>query len=136
MEEAGGPDRFEAHARVWVGGQLLEQVQGVRHAIAPVAQHACGGGAGAEIRRAEHFVQQVDVDDVVVLVDPQGLQQVVLVVGIVLVEVGDPSCGAAITCVAVAAAQLDPGPVAHAVLGLLEQVEQLLDRLAGDLDGL
>ena len=40
------------------------------------------------------------------------------------------------TAVGVARRQLDLGAVADAVLGLLEQVEQLLDRLAGDLGGL
>ena len=45
-EEAGGAHRFQPNARVLVGRQLAEQVERVRHAVAPVAQDARGGGPG------------------------------------------------------------------------------------------
>ena len=98
-----------------VGGQLLEEVQRVRHAVAPVAEHARGRGPGAEVRRGEHALQQLHVDDVVVLVHPERFEHVVLVIRVVLVERGDPLLRCRDDLVAVAAAQLDPGAVANAV---------------------
>ena len=61
-----------------VGGLLLEQLQGVGHAVAPVAQHLGGRGPGPEIRRAEHFLEQIDIDDVVALMQPEHFQHVML----------------------------------------------------------
>ena len=79
-EEAGGPDGLEPHARMLVGGQLLEAARArSRHPVAPVAQHARRGGAGPEVGRRQHPLQQVGVDDVVVLVEPQRFEQLVLV---------------------------------------------------------
>ena len=113
---------------------FLSSSSGVGHAVAPVAQHARRRGPGVEVGRAKHPLEQLVVDDVVRLMQPQRFEQVVLVLGILRVESRrSTSCGAAITSSVFAAAQLDAGPIADAVLRLLEQVEQLVDRLAGDL---
>ena len=132
-EEARGPDRFEPDQRIGVGGQLLERVERLGNAVAPDAQDPRGGGPGVEVGRGEHPVEQLDVDDVLVLVGPEGFGQADAH------NRGRPcrawrprSSRAATTCAGVPRAQLGPGPVADAVLGVLEQIEQLLDRGAGD----
>ena len=56
-----------------------------------------------------------------------------LVIGVLLVQAGDPFLDGGDDLLGVAAAQFDLGAVAHAVFRLLEQVQQLLDRLAVDL---
>ncbi len=89
-EEAGGADGLKPDARIGIGGQLLEPIERIRHPVAPVAEHARGRGPGAEIARGQQPAQQLDVHDIVKLVDPQGLQQVVLIIDIVLIQVRDP----------------------------------------------
>ena len=47
--ETGGTHCFQTGARRFVLGHLLEERERIRHAIAPVAEHATGGGAGARL---------------------------------------------------------------------------------------
>ena len=58
--------------------------------IEPMVQHADAGGPGTELTCPEHPREQVRLDAVVVLENPEGLEQVVLVVGIGRVEPRDP----------------------------------------------
>ena len=85
-----------------------------------------------EVGRGEHPVEQLEVDDVLVLMGPEGFGQLVLIIGVGLVELGDPGLEGGDDLGGVPGAQLGPGPVADAVFGVLEQVEQLFDRGAGD----
>ncbi len=89
-EEARGPDRLEPDERIGVGGQLLEPVEGLGDAVAPDAEDPGGGGPGVEVGRGEHAIEQLDVDDVLVLMGPEGFGQVVLIIGVGLVEPGGP----------------------------------------------
>ena len=41
--QRGGPHGFEADARVRIGRELLEDVERIRHAVAPVTKHASRG---------------------------------------------------------------------------------------------
>ena len=77
-------DALEANARIGIGCQLLEPLQGVGYPGAPVAKYPRGRGPGAEVMRSEQAIQQLEVDDIVELVGPEGLQQVVFVVDVVL----------------------------------------------------
>ena len=89
-EEAGGPDRFEPDQRIGVGGQLLEQCRAPRGRGRARAEDPGGGGPGVEVGRGEHALEQLDVDDVLVLVHPEGFDQVMLIIGVGLVELRDP----------------------------------------------
>src|SRR5260370_28424792 len=60
----------------------------------------------------------------------------VLVVLVVLVQCLHPFHSCRNDLARIASAKLDPRPIANVVFRLLEQVEEALDRLAGDLDGL
>src|SRR5262249_7097026 len=72
-EEAGGANRLQAHARVRIDGEFLEQLQGVGYAFAPVAQHARRRGASAKVFEVKHLLKQIHLDDVVRLAQPQSL---------------------------------------------------------------
>ena len=89
-EKARRPDGFEPDQRIRVGGQLLERVERLRNAIAPDAKDSSGGGPGVEVGRGEDPVEQLEVDDVLVLMGPESFGQVVLIIGVGLVEPGDP----------------------------------------------
>ena len=84
--------------------------------------------------RSQQPVEQLDVDHIVELVDPEGLEQMVLVIRCPCVSrAADPCLQGRENLVGVPRSQLDLDPVPHSILGLLQQVEQSLDRLAGDL---
>jgi hypothetical protein len=85
-EIAGSADGFEADARAFVGGLSFQQIDGIGDAIAPIAEHARGGGAGVGLGGFEHALEQIGIDDVVPLMHPQRLGHVVLVGGIVFVQ--------------------------------------------------
>ncbi|MCL6431140.1 MAG: hypothetical protein K6V36_09815, partial [Anaerolineae bacterium] len=119
-----------------IGGQSLEQAQRLRHAVAPVAEHARGSGPCPEIRRGEQLLQQFHVDDIVRLVQPQRFQQVMLIICIVFIQTLYPLARGGEDQIGVAARQFDAGTVADAVFRLLEQLQQFLDRFSGDGGGL
>ncbi len=128
-EEARGPDGLEPDQRSGVGRQLLESVEGTGDAVPPGAQDAGGGGPGVEVGRGQHPVEQLDVDDVLVLMGPEGFGQAMLVIGIVSIQPGDPGLEGGDDLRGIPRAQLGPGPVADPVLGMLEEPEQFLDRV-------
>ena len=133
IEETRGAHGMEAHALVVIGRLFLEEREGVRHAVTPVAEDARSGGAGIGIRRAEELCEQLGVHDVVPLVNPERLGEMVLIFGIILVEAGDPGLHAGDDFRGVVFAELDLGEVADLVFAALEQFEQRGDRLAVDL---
>ena len=95
MEKARGANGFEAHAGVLICCHGREQRKGVGDAIAPIAQHTGGGGAGVRIRRAQHALEQVDIDNVVPLVDPKRFREVMLIRRVLCIELAHPffQCG-------------------------------------------
>ncbi len=78
LDEAEGAHGFEAHARCGVLDGSFEDANRVRYTVHPVAGHANGLRAGARFGRLEHGVQQLGVDGVVPLMDPEGFEAMVL----------------------------------------------------------
>ena len=71
---------------------LAQQLERVAHSVAPVAEHAGGGGAGPGLGAGQHALEQRDIDVVEALVQPEGLEHVVASnSGSLLFETGDPS---------------------------------------------
>ncbi len=124
LVEARRAHRLQAHARMLILGLDLEQRERLGHAVAPVAQHAGGGGAGMVVARAQHALEQGGIDHVLPLMDPQRLHQVVLVGGVAGIQAGGPLVDRLDDLGGIVLAELDLGPGAHIVLGRLEQLEQ------------
>ena len=101
-------------------------------AIEPELQHAHGRRAGAELLRLEQALQQRRLDDVVVLVDPERLEQMVLVVGVAGVEAVDPRPQRRDDVLRRPLAERPTGAIARAILVGLEQLELRGDRLPVD----
>src|SRR5262249_51879098 len=77
-----------------------------------------------------------DIDDVVVLMYPQRFHQVMLVIRIVLIESVGPLLHRRDDLITLAAAQLYANAVTDAIFRLLEQIQQLFDGFAVNLDRL
>jgi hypothetical protein len=68
--------------------------------------------------------------------DPEGLEAVVLEVGVLAIQGGEPAAERGEDLLAGATLELDAGSLANIVLWLLEQVEEDGDGLTGDGLGL
>ncbi len=131
--EAQRTHGLEPHPRRRVVDCLLQQRQRSVYTIEPELQHTNGGRARAELFGLEKPLQQIDLDDVVVLEDPESFQQVVLVVVVGRIELPDPCPQRRQDFFASPLAQRASRPVARAVLVRLQQLELRLDGLAVDL---
>ena len=79
--------------------------------------------AKCQLGRAKHLLEQRLINDIVVLMDPQRLQQIVFVIFIFGIQFRNPLLDRRDDRFGFAASQLDPGAVARAVFGLAQQVE-------------
>src|SRR5262249_48763331 len=111
---------------------FLKDPKGLETPVPPVAKDSSCRRARMVVLGAKHAAQQLLVYHVVVLVDPQGFHEVVLVAGVILVERLHPFFEGGDDLPGVAAAQLDLRAVPDAIFRLLQEVEQLFDRLSGD----
>ena len=94
--------------------------------------YGLGSDLGVVLGGSENFSKQLPVDHVVLLVNPEGLQEVVgmgLVLGVELLE---PLFGFPDHVVGVALAQFDAGPVADDVGRILEVIQKGGDGLPVD----
>ncbi len=133
LEEAAAPNRFQPHAGVRIVHPLVHQFKRMRHALAPLAKHAHGGGAGPELGRIEQSFEQRFIDDVVRLIEPQRFEQQMLVIVARRIEPGDPCLRAPPSRRPCLARPVRACAVTSAVFGLFKQFEQRGDRLAGDV---
>ena len=132
-EEAQAADAFELDARVGVLDGGFHDREGVREAVALVDGDAHGLGAGAGLRRFQEEAEELGIDDVVPLVDPEGFEQVVGVLDLVRVELLGPLLDGGDDLGRVVLVQLDLGALADVVFVLGEERDEVLDGLAVDL---
>ena len=71
--------------------EAFEELECVRHAVAPIAQDPGGGGAGARVGRREHLVEQRTVDDIMPLMNPECLHAMVLDARVVFIQASQPA---------------------------------------------
>ena len=133
VEEAGGANGFKAHARVRVRGEFGKTVERIRHTIAPVAKHPAGGRDRPMVRRLQHALEELDVYHVVPLMDPQRLHQLVLIIGVALVERRHPAIHRGHHLFRVVLGKFNLGQLPRPVLGLLQQFEQRRNGFAVNL---
>ena len=131
-EEAGGTNGLQTNAGMLVAGLHLEQPDRIADPVAPIAQHPRGGCPGLRLGAAQQLLEHVLVDDVVGLEHPQPFQPVVPIVGIGLVERGEPFPRVGDHLVGLAVVQGDAGPIAGAVFIDFQLVQQLGIRGPGD----
>ena len=87
-----------------------------------------GGGAGMVVVALEQLDEQLGVDGPDAAIKPDGLDLVVSMAWVGWVELGHPGVEGCLGLGRVAVPQLALGPVAVAVLGALQDVEQLAKR--------
>ena len=80
FEAAAHAHGFEAYERMLVVDLDFKQRQRVVYAVAPIAQHACRGGAGTVVVSTEHSLEQRCIADVVPLTNPQRFEHVMFIV--------------------------------------------------------
>ena len=69
-------DGFTGPIKTRFAHLLAQKIKRLGNAVAPVAENARGGGAGAKIAGAEDFFEQRLVDRVMRLMEPQGFELV------------------------------------------------------------
>src|ERR1041385_1065671 len=89
-KETGGANGFEANARILVLSQSLEQGQGIGNPVAPIAQDTGTGGARMGFGQAQDTLEQAGIDDIVPLMKPKRLSEMMRVSGIVWIEFVGP----------------------------------------------
>ena len=99
----------------------------------PHALDGACGDAGVSHRRVQHQIEQILVLDIVLLVQPQGLEQVVGVLGFAGFPLGYPRFRFADDFGGRSLRQLDPCALADAIDGMLECGEKDRDRLSVQL---
>ena len=132
-EEAQGPHRLKPDERMLVGDEFPQPAENVARPVTPEREHAGGRRAGLRLWRREDPVEQRFVDDVLPLMHPERFDEVVLGVGVLRVERGQPLLERGNHLGGRAGPQFGPGPISRAILIDLERVEHRLGRLAGDL---
>ena len=131
-EKAGRPNHLQAHAGTGIVHQASQLGQGPGETVAPVAQHPHGGCPGFGPRGTQDAPEQIKVDLIVPLMNPERLQLVVRKVRVGRNEGAFPRLGRGDHLRSVALAELDLRQVADLVFLALEQLEQIGNRRAVD----
>ncbi len=131
-EEACRTHRLESHRGVLILGSRTQQRHRVGNPVAPVAQDDGRRRTGAMVLRPQQLLEQRFVHHVVRLEQPQRFEQMMLVVRIVGAQRIDPLARRGDHRLCVATRQLKLRPIPHAVLRLLEQIQQRFNRLVRD----
>ena len=125
---ARGDGSLHPDERAGIAGQAVENLFLVFEVCVPVAELMGGCGAGVVVVALEQLGEQLGVDGTDAAIKPYGLNLVVAMARVGRVELGHPDVEGCLGLGRVAVSQFALGPVAVAVLGALQNVEQLAKR--------
>ena len=135
VEEAQSANGFEPHARVLVVDLLAQQLERIADPVAPVAEHAGGGGAGTRLGTGQQLLEKRRVDVVQALVQPECLEHLPPVLRVALVEPVFPFVEGRQDFLLGPLAQLAAGAIAGAVFVRLEEIQAARARVAPAIRG-